>query len=123
MVWVGTGENNSQRSVAYGDGVYRSLDGGQHWTEVRPCLTHTSHRCAPDTLERPNGFSIQTKERMMLEIERDPVFNNEDRHDLTRPEVRERTMRKVCDPPSLAEPCHAMPCPPPCRTVPGKPAR
>lgn len=30
-VWVGTGENNSQRSVAYGDGVYRSLDGGQSW--------------------------------------------------------------------------------------------
>jgi photosystem II stability/assembly factor-like uncharacterized protein len=30
-VWVGTGENNSQRSVAYGDGVYRSDDGGKTW--------------------------------------------------------------------------------------------
>lgn len=28
-VWVGTGENNNQRSVAYGDGVYKSLDGGK----------------------------------------------------------------------------------------------
>jgi len=28
VVWVGTGENNSQRSVAFGDGVYKSLDGG-----------------------------------------------------------------------------------------------
>ena len=28
-VWVGTGENNNQRSVAYGDGVYKSLDGGR----------------------------------------------------------------------------------------------
>ncbi|MBL7793230.1 MAG: glycosyl hydrolase, partial [Saprospiraceae bacterium] len=28
VVWVGTGENNNQRSVAYGDGVYRSIDGG-----------------------------------------------------------------------------------------------
>jgi hypothetical protein len=27
-VWVGTGEGNSQRSVGYGDGVYRSEDGG-----------------------------------------------------------------------------------------------
>ena len=27
-IWVGTGENNNQRSVAYGDGVYKSLDGG-----------------------------------------------------------------------------------------------
>ena len=28
-VWVGTGENNNQRSVAYGDGIDRSLDGGK----------------------------------------------------------------------------------------------
>jgi hypothetical protein len=27
-IWVGSGENNSQRAVQYGDGVYRSLDGG-----------------------------------------------------------------------------------------------
>ena len=33
-VWVGTGEYNSQRSVAYGDGVYRSDDGGKSWTNV-----------------------------------------------------------------------------------------
>jgi photosystem II stability/assembly factor-like uncharacterized protein len=34
VVWVGTGENNSQRSVGYGDGVYRSEDGGQTWKNV-----------------------------------------------------------------------------------------
>ena len=33
-VWVGTGENNSQRSVAWGDGVYRSDDGGKTWKNV-----------------------------------------------------------------------------------------
>jgi photosystem II stability/assembly factor-like uncharacterized protein len=33
-VWAGTGENNSQRSVAYGDGVYRSDDGGKSWKNV-----------------------------------------------------------------------------------------
>ncbi len=33
-VWVGTGENNSQRSVGYGDGVYRSRDGGASWENV-----------------------------------------------------------------------------------------
>ncbi|MEK6321301.1 MAG: glycosyl hydrolase [Acidobacteriota bacterium] len=33
-VWVGTGENNSQRSVSYGDGVYRSDDGGKTWKNV-----------------------------------------------------------------------------------------
>ena len=34
VVWVGTGENNSQRSVSFGDGVYRSRDGGAHWEHV-----------------------------------------------------------------------------------------
>jgi photosystem II stability/assembly factor-like uncharacterized protein len=34
VVWVGTGENNSQRSVGYGDGVYRSDDGGKSWKKV-----------------------------------------------------------------------------------------
>lgn len=34
VIWVGTGENNSQRSVGYGDGVYKSLDGGQSFQKV-----------------------------------------------------------------------------------------
>ncbi len=34
VVWVGSGENNSQRSVAYGDGVYKSIDGGNTWKNV-----------------------------------------------------------------------------------------
>jgi len=33
-VWVGTGENNAQRSVGYGDGVYKSIDGGRSWTNM-----------------------------------------------------------------------------------------
>src|SRR3954469_10055948 len=33
-VWVGTGENNSQRSVSYGNGLYRSDDGGKSWKNV-----------------------------------------------------------------------------------------
>jgi len=34
VIWVGTGENNNQRSVAYGDGVYKSNDGGKSWDNV-----------------------------------------------------------------------------------------
>jgi photosystem II stability/assembly factor-like uncharacterized protein len=34
VVWVGSGENNSQRSVSYGDGVYKSTDGGATWQNV-----------------------------------------------------------------------------------------
>ncbi len=33
-IWVGTGENNSQRSVGYGDGLYKSTDGGQSFKRV-----------------------------------------------------------------------------------------
>ncbi len=34
IVWVGSGENNAQRSVGYGDGVYKSLDGGNSWKHM-----------------------------------------------------------------------------------------
>lgn len=34
IIWVGTGENNAQRSVAFGDGVYKSMDGGRSWTNM-----------------------------------------------------------------------------------------
>ena len=34
VIWVGTGENNNQRSVAYGDGVYKSVDGGKSWKNM-----------------------------------------------------------------------------------------
>ena len=34
VVWVGTGENNAQRSVSYGDGVYKSVDGGRTWSNL-----------------------------------------------------------------------------------------
>jgi photosystem II stability/assembly factor-like uncharacterized protein len=34
VVWVGSGESNSQRSVSYGDGIYRSDDGGKSWQNL-----------------------------------------------------------------------------------------
>jgi photosystem II stability/assembly factor-like uncharacterized protein len=33
-VWVGTGENVSGRHVGYGDGVFKSLNGGKTWTNM-----------------------------------------------------------------------------------------
>jgi photosystem II stability/assembly factor-like uncharacterized protein len=34
VVWVGTGEENARNSVQWGDGVYKSLDGGASWTHM-----------------------------------------------------------------------------------------
>jgi photosystem II stability/assembly factor-like uncharacterized protein len=34
VVWLGTGENQSQRSVGYGDGIWKSTDGGKTWKHV-----------------------------------------------------------------------------------------
>jgi photosystem II stability/assembly factor-like uncharacterized protein len=33
-IWVGTGEANNQRSVGYGDGIYRSDDAGRTWRNM-----------------------------------------------------------------------------------------
>ncbi len=34
IVWIGSGENNSQRSVGYGDGLYKSTNGGESFENV-----------------------------------------------------------------------------------------
>ena len=34
VVWVGSGENNNQRVVGYGDGIYKSEDGGKSWKNM-----------------------------------------------------------------------------------------
>ena len=34
VIWVGTGENNNQRSVSYGDGLYKSSNGGASFQKV-----------------------------------------------------------------------------------------
>ncbi|MCE2902118.1 MAG: WD40/YVTN/BNR-like repeat-containing protein [Gemmatimonas sp.] len=34
VLWLGTGENHSQRSAHFGDGVYKSTDAGRRWARV-----------------------------------------------------------------------------------------
>jgi photosystem II stability/assembly factor-like uncharacterized protein len=41
LVWVGTGEPNNRQSSTFGDGVYKSLDGGRTWTHMG--LRDTQH--------------------------------------------------------------------------------
>ena len=41
VVWVGTGESNVRNSVSFGDGVYKSTDGGKTWKNTG--LKETEH--------------------------------------------------------------------------------
>ncbi|UCD23144.1 MAG: glycosyl hydrolase, partial [Gemmatimonadota bacterium] len=41
IIWAGTGEQNNRQSTSWGNGVYRSDDGGQTWTHVG--LDETRH--------------------------------------------------------------------------------
>ncbi|MBA3240022.1 MAG: hypothetical protein H0T60_02195 [Acidobacteria bacterium] len=34
VIWVGTGESNVRNSVSFGDGVYKSTDGGKNWRHM-----------------------------------------------------------------------------------------
>jgi len=48
VVWAGTGEANSRNSSSWGDGVYRSDDGGDHWRSVGLPATRTIARVLTD---------------------------------------------------------------------------
>lgn len=54
-VWVGTGEANARNSASYGDGVYKSTDGGKTWQnmglrETRHIGRIRVHPTDPDTV-------------------------------------------------------------------------
>ncbi len=34
VVWAGTGENNHQRALGYGNGIYKTVDGGSSWKNM-----------------------------------------------------------------------------------------
>ena len=41
VVWLGTGENQAQRAIGWGDGIYKSTDAGQTWKRMG--LPHSEH--------------------------------------------------------------------------------
>ncbi|MDH4217329.1 MAG: hypothetical protein OEW23_00960 [Candidatus Aminicenantes bacterium] len=44
IIWVGTGEECSRNSIAWGDGIYKSIDGGKTFTRMGLETTHTIGR-------------------------------------------------------------------------------
>ena len=53
IIWVGTGEECCRNSIAWGDGIYKSVDGGKTFTHMGLETTHTigkviTHPANPD---------------------------------------------------------------------------
>ena len=44
IVWVGTGEGNVRNSASVGNGIYRSVDGGESWSHLGLAATERIHR-------------------------------------------------------------------------------
>ncbi len=55
-VWVGTGEANNQRSSYWGDGVYKTTDGGKTWRNVGLTDSHHIGRVVVDPLDSNKVF-------------------------------------------------------------------
>ena len=56
VVWVGTGEANNRQSSTWGDGVYRSLDGGTTWRRMGLVETQTIGRIVIDPRDANTVF-------------------------------------------------------------------
>ncbi|MEE4244392.1 MAG: hypothetical protein V2I33_03215 [Kangiellaceae bacterium] len=54
IIWVGTGENNGGRHISFGDGIYKSLDGGKTWKNMG---LKKSERIS-DIIVHPNNSDI-----------------------------------------------------------------
>lgn len=50
VIWIGTGEANARNSVSFGDGVYKSLDGGKTWRHMGLPDTRSISRVAINPL-------------------------------------------------------------------------
>ena len=69
LVWVGSGESSNRQSVSWGDGVYKSTDGGKTFANVglRTSKAHQPHRDRParqqHRLRRRDGQPVGTGRR------------------------------------------------------------
>ena len=76
LVWVGTGENNNRQSGSWGNGIYKSTDGGHTWkhmglTESRhiarvivaPRLGRRNRQPSPAALAGMAALGISTKSK------------------------------------------------------------
>ena len=77
VVWVGMGEPNSRQSSTWGDGVYRSLDGGTTWQHMGLRDTQTIGRIVIDPRD-PNTVFVAALGHLWGPNEQRGLFRTKD---------------------------------------------
>ncbi len=88
VVWLGAGEANARNSVSFGDGVYRTLDGGKNWRNLGLKDTRHISRIVINPLNTniayvaALGHNTGTNERRRARLRRHGHGRDESQHSL-----------------------------------------
>ena len=63
LVWVGTGESNNRQSTSWGDGVYKSTDGGKTWQQHGPRASRATSTASSSTARTTTSSSSPRRAR------------------------------------------------------------
>lgn len=105
IVWVSTGEGNPRNSASVGNGVYKSLDGGDTWMHMGLDKTERIHRIVLHPSD-PNVAYAAAMGQMWGENPDRGVFKTTDRDEECRDSCRnigEKHSRELCITPELSE--------------------
>ncbi len=61
VVWVGTGESWTRNSVSIGDGIYKSTDGGETWTNMGLPQSERIVRIVVDPKDSNDGLCLRPR--------------------------------------------------------------
>jgi len=73
VLYVGTGEGNPRNNASLGDGVYRSTDGGAHWTNTGLTDTEKIARIRVHPKDPDTAWVCALRPRRHLEQSPDPL--------------------------------------------------
>ena len=82
VVWVGTGESWTRNSVSIGDGIYKSIDGGENWTNMGLAGTERIVKILVDPTATRHRLRLRARQAL----------------------VRQRRARRLQDRPTAARP-------------------
>ena len=96
-IWAGTGESWTRNSVSVGDGIYKSTDGGENWTNMG-LQRFRAHLQDPDRPQR-RQHRIRLRARKTVERQRRSRAIQDDRwrQDLEQDSERRESLHRLLD--------------------------